>query len=129
MPDILIDGGNTEEAVAAMRAALREIFDIEPIRSSRGGGEPPGTRTLGEIGLIVLAFPPAAIYGKKMIAEFGLGELCRRLIGRAEKAEKATGARFLLDPGDGSKPVPLHEAHHDKLREALDALKAHHKNA
>jgi hypothetical protein len=129
MPDILIDGGNAEEAAAAMRTALREIFDVEPTRSVRGGAEPPGTRTLGEIGLIVLAFPPAAIYGKKMIAEFGLGELCRRLIGRAVTVEKATHARILLDPGDGTKPVPLHEAHPDKLREALDALKAQHKSA
>jgi hypothetical protein len=125
VPDILIQGGDTEAAAKAMRATVREIFDTDPIQSVRGGDR-SGTRTLAELGLIVLAIPPGAVYAKKMVEEFGLRERWRRLFARAEKEEKATGARFLIDPGDG-KPILLHEANHDEIREALAALEQQHK--
>jgi hypothetical protein len=36
MVDILIQGGDAESAAQAMRAAVHEIFETDPIRSTRG---------------------------------------------------------------------------------------------
>jgi hypothetical protein len=120
MVDILVQGGDAEAAAKVMRAAVREIFETDPIQSA-ATGPVPGTRGLAELGLIILAIPPGVVYAKKMIDDFRLRERWRRLIARAEQEENATGARLLIDPGDG-KPIPLHQANADKIREALAAF-------
>jgi hypothetical protein len=120
MVDILVQGGDAKAAAQAMRAAVREVFGTDPIQSATTNAM-PGTRTLAELGLIILAIPPGVVYAKKMVDDLHLRERWRRLIARAEQEEKATGARLMIDPGDG-KPIPLHKANRDKIREALDAL-------
>ena len=122
----MIQGGDAEAAARAMHAAVREIFDTDLIQSVRGG-ERPGTRS-PELVALVLTIPTAIIATADLIARARLGERWRRLIARAEKEEKATGARLLIDPGDG-KPIPLHQANGDKIREALAALERQHKNS
>ena len=53
MVDILIRGGNAETAAVEMRAALRDIFGVDPIPSSRATAEPTGTRGLVELATLV----------------------------------------------------------------------------
>ena len=120
MVDILVQGGDAASAAATMCAAVREIFEADPIQSTISNAV-SGRRGLAELGLIILAIPPGVVYAKKMVDDFRLRERWRRLIDRAEQEEKATGARVLIDPGDG-KPIPLHKANGDKIREALTAF-------
>jgi hypothetical protein len=114
MAEILVQGGNAEAAARAMCAAVHEIFETDPLASTRGGSL-PGTRGLAELAVIVLSIPPGVFYARR------LAEDLRRLVYRAEKEAKANGARLMIDCGDG-KPIPLEEAHRAKVVEALKAL-------
>jgi hypothetical protein len=104
-----------------MCAAVREIFETDPIQSSRGGGSMPGTRGLAELAVIVVGIPPGIFYTKRLVEGLQIGERVRRLVAPAEKEAKANGARLLIDCGDG-KPIPLEQAHRAKVLEALTAL-------
>jgi hypothetical protein len=59
MVDILVQGGDAASAAAAMRAAVREIFEADPIQSTTAS-DMPGRRSLAELGLIILGIPPAS---------------------------------------------------------------------
>jgi hypothetical protein len=125
MADILIRGGNAEAAAKAMCAAVSEIFETEPIQSTVGGSL-PDMRGLWEVAAVIVGIPPGIYYGRKIVEDGILGRW-RRLIARAEKEEKATGARLMIDVGD-SKPIPLHQANYDKIQEALVEFEKHWRN-
>jgi hypothetical protein len=118
MVEILIQGGDTEAAATELAAAVREIFEVEPTRSTTGGGQAMGTRGLVEAALITLAVPSAVHHTHDILARTQLGARLRRLIGKAEAVHKTTGCRILVDPGDG-KHIPLEEAHREHILEAL----------
>jgi len=119
MADIVIRGGDAEAAARALRAAAREIFEIDAIQSTvREGME--GKRSL-ELVALILAIPPAVIATAQLAAHAHLRERIRRLIATAETQAKATGARLLIDPGDG-KPIPLEHARQEAILEALSAF-------
>lgn len=77
--------------------------------------------------LLILTIPPGIFYAKRLVHDFQLAERWRRLVARAEKEVKATGARILIDLGDGNH-IPLEQAKPEKIREALDALEKHTKS-
>jgi hypothetical protein len=125
MAEILIEGGDAEAAAQAMCAAVREIFETDPIRSIRGGST-PGTRGLGDLAAVIaVGLPPAIFYSRRLVDDIRFAERWRRLTGRAAKEAKATRTRFLVDVGDG-KHIPIEDAHPDKIREALTALQEKH---
>jgi hypothetical protein len=65
MVEFLIEGGDAEAAAQAMCAAVREIFETDPIRSTRGGAT-PGTRGLADIAAVfVVGLPPGHLLWKK----------------------------------------------------------------
>jgi hypothetical protein len=59
------------------------------------------------------------------VDEVRFDERWRRLTGRAAGGAKPTGARFLVDVGDGNH-IPIEHAHPAKIREALTALQEKH---
>jgi hypothetical protein len=120
MPDILIEGGDAETAAQAMRVAINEIFETDPLMSTREGAR-PGTRIVLEMATLALTIPPGVFYGKKLLDDLHLAECWRRLITRAQKEQKATGAHITIDLGDGHH-IPLEQAHPDKIREGLANL-------
>ena len=125
MTEILIEGGDAEAAAQAICAAVREIFETDPIRSTRGGST-PGTRGLADLAAVIaVGLPPAIVYGRKLVDDLRFSERWGRFAGRAAKEAKTTGARFLVDLGDG-KHIPIEDAHPDKVREALTALQEKH---
>jgi hypothetical protein len=68
---------------------------------SATGGSLPGEARSRELGLIILAIPRRRVReedGRRLSPPRALAE-----------QEEATGARLLIDPGDG-KPIPLHQA-------------------
>ncbi|MFI5021402.1 MAG: hypothetical protein ACHQRJ_07095 [Alphaproteobacteria bacterium] len=119
MADIVIRGGDAEAAARAMRAALREIFEADALQSTAREAT-PGRRSL-EVVALILTIPPAAIAAVDLIARTRLRERLGRLTAAAETQAKATGARLLIDPGDG-KPIPLEHARQEIIFEALAAL-------
>ena len=121
MVDILIRGGNAETAAVEMRAALRDIFGVDPIPSSRATAEPAGTRGLVELATLVLTLPITGAAAIDLLARAHLADRLRRLIGKAAEQRKTQGARVLIDPGDG-KPIPLEHANHETIRAALAAV-------
>jgi hypothetical protein len=125
MAEILIEGGDAEAAAQAMCVAVREIFEVDPIRSSRGGS-PPGTRGLADLAAVIaVGLPPAIFYGRRLVDDIQFAERWRRLFMRGKDAQKKTSARILIDDGDGNH-VPIEDAHPDKIREALTALQEKH---
>jgi hypothetical protein len=119
MADILIQGGDAEAAAKAMRDAVREIFEIDPIQSTVGRGV-PGTRIV-DAATVILAIPPGIFYANKLLEELHFSERWRRLTARAEKEAKATSAQLMIDVGDG-KPIPFAEASPEIVLQALTAL-------
>jgi hypothetical protein len=128
MPDILIEGGDAGSAAMEIRDAVRDIFEIDPIQSTVGGGPLPGTRGLVEAVTLLLTIPPGIFYGKRLIEDIHFGDRLRRLIVKAETEEKKTGAQLKIVLDDG-KVIPLHQANHDQIREALAALEQQHKKS
>jgi hypothetical protein len=101
--------------------AVREIFAADPIRSTRGGST-PGTRGIANLAAVItVGLPPAIFYTRRLVDDTRFGDRRHRLTGRAAKEAKVTGARFLVDVGDG-RHIRIEDAHPDKLREALTAL-------
>ncbi len=128
MADILIRGGDTEAAAREMRAVVHEIFDFDPLQTTRGGGNAPGMRSGMELAvMIALGLTPAIHAAKELAAHGKFGEQLRRLTGKAEAQHKATGATILIDPGDG-KPIPLHQANREAILDALARLEQHLKS-
>ena len=120
MADIVIQGGDAKAAAQAMSAALREIFETDPILSTIDTAIPGSARSL-ELLTIILTVPITAIAATDLLSRAQVGQRWRRLITRAEKESKTTSARLLIDLGDG-KPIPLHQANREKISEALAAL-------
>ena len=121
MAEILIQGGDTEAAANELAAAIRDIFGVEPIRTAAATGPAPGTRGLVELGLIILALPPAAVGTADILARVRLGDRLQRLIAKLAPRRKTTRATVLIDPGDG-KPIPLEEASREAIVAALHAI-------
>jgi hypothetical protein len=119
MVDILIQGDDARTAAQAMREAIREIFETDPIQSTTGGGT-PGTRQFDPY-TFVLTIPPAIFYAERLAEQLRIGERWRQFTARAKKEADATQAQFLVDVGDG-KHIPLEQAPPEKIREALIAL-------
>src|SRR3984957_920228 len=108
MVEILIQGGDTETAAREMRAAIKEIFEVDPLETRRGDGQQPGTRFLAELA-IALAITPAIESSIRLFSQSGLHSRLARLLKKADEQAKKTGARFLIDTGAG-KPIPANEA-------------------
>jgi hypothetical protein len=123
--DILIRGGDAETAAQETRAALREIFEVDTTQTVAGGERVSGARSL-DLALFILSIPPAVDASANLIARARLGERLRRLIAKIEHTRKKTGAKLLIDPGDG-KPLPLEEAKRETILAALEAFERHQK--
>lgn len=124
MVEILIQNGDAATAANELARAVHEIFDIEPRRAGTTGQPRPGTRMLAEAALITLALPPAVLGTVDILKRVQLGDRLKRLGGKAEQVRKATGASIMIDPGDG-KHIPLEQASHDLIVDALHALEKH----
>lgn len=120
MADILIQGGDAEQAADELVAAIRDIFAAEPHRTGGAGASPPGTRSLALVA-IVLALPSAVIGTADIVARAQLGPRLRRLIAKATDLRRRTHAAILIDPGDG-RHIPLEEASHDAILAALHRI-------
>jgi hypothetical protein len=124
MVEILIRGGDTEAALAATAAALREVFVVEPSPSRRAPEKGKAKlRTGTDLPMLVLAIPPAVTAMLDLAARLRLLDRLNRLITHAQEQRKTTGATLLIDPGDG-KPIPLEQAHRDKIMAALGEVEA-----
>jgi hypothetical protein len=121
MAEILIKGGDTDAAANELASALRDIFAIDPLRTTIASATAPGTRSMVELALICLALPPAAIGTADIVARMQLGQRLQRLIARVAALRKTNRASVLIDPGDG-KPIPLEEASRDAIIAALQAV-------
>ena len=53
MADILIRGGDSDTAAHEMRAAVREIFGFDPLQTTRGSSNAPGTRSGVELAAMI----------------------------------------------------------------------------
>lgn len=118
MVEILIHGGDTEAATQAMRTAIKEIFEIDPLVTRRGGGQQPGTRSL-ELLAVALAIAPAIASAVDLVSRSKLMGRIARLWPKIREQEAKTGAKFLIDVGDG-KPIPAHEANRAQIEAALE---------
>jgi len=118
MVEILIQGGDTEAATQAMRVAIKEIFEIDPLETRRGGGQLPGKRSF-ELLLVALAITPAIASAVDLASRSKLLGRIGRLLPKIHEQEAKTGAKFLIDVGDG-KPIPAHEANRAQIEAALE---------
>jgi len=123
--DILIRGGDAETAARETRAALREIFEVDVTQTITGGERIQDARSL-DLALFILSVPPALDSSLNLIARARLGERLRRLIAKIQHTSKTTGAKLLIDPGDG-KPIPLEEAKRETILAALEAFEQRRK--
>ena len=121
MADIQIQGGDTETAARELAAAIREIFAVDPVRSTSGASHTPGTRGLAEVALIALALPPAIHSARDILTHAKFTAGLKRLIAKITDLRKSTKASFMIDPGDG-RHIPLEEASHDDIIAALKAV-------
>lgn len=125
MVEILIQGGDTEAATQAMRTAIKEIFEIDPLVTQRGGGQQPGTRSL-ELLTVALAIAPAIASTVDLVSRSKLMGRIARLWPKIREQEAKTGAKFLIDVGDG-KPIPAHEANRAQIEAELEHFAQHRK--
>jgi hypothetical protein len=95
MVEILIQADDKDIVAREMKAAVREIFGIDPLTSTRGAGTQSGTRSL-EAALLVLAIQPALASAHEVIKRLDIPEQWNRLIGKAEAARKDKGAREIV---------------------------------
>jgi hypothetical protein len=114
--DILIRGGDVETAGQEVCAAVRDIFAVDPVSTSVGTNPSPDTRDPVAIASLVLAIPGTALAVADIAARI------RRLFDTAAHQRRTTGARLLIDLGDGSKPLPLEEANREHVLSAITAL-------
>ena len=121
MVEIQIQGGDTEAAAQAMRASVQDIFGFEPIVTPRGSSDLPATRDLVALATLALTLPITALAATDLISRAKRDARVQRLTDAAVAQKKATGARLLLDPGDGTKPIPLEHANRGAILEALEA--------
>ena len=121
MVAILIQGDGASGVAEEMRAAFREIFEIEPLLSARGGGGAAGTRTSLEPFILALAIPPAVVYTQNLAKQLDLSGRWNRLLSRTGTLSKDKDAAILIDTGHG-KPIPLHLANRDQIMAALKAV-------
>ena len=119
MVDILVRGGDAEAAAKAIAGALREIFAVEPTRSTARAED---ARAF-DLVMLLLSIPPAIVATADLAGRLKLVERFDRLIARAAEQKRLTGAALLIDPGDG-RPIPLEQASRDQIMAALTALQA-----
>lgn len=125
MVEILIRGGDAERAAQAMRSAIREIFEFDPLATPVHARHTPGTRSGLELAvMIALGLTPAIQAARELHGAFA--EHLRRLATKAEEQRKETGATLLIDFGDG-KPIPLDQANRDAVLQALRELEQRRK--
>ena len=127
MVEIIIQGDDRDSVAPEVKAAIHEIFGIEPLSTHRGGSATPGSRDFVTAALIALAIPPALTAGRDVVRQLDLSGRWNRFIGKAAAAAKDKKATILLDTGHG-KPIPLHTASQEQIREALKALETHLKS-
>ena len=127
MVEILIQGDNADTVARDTRAAFQEIFEVDPLVSTRGGADAPGTRSGLEPFILALAVPPAVIYSQHIVRQLDLSARWGRLISKGDTLCKDKGTVLLLDTGKG-KPIPLHQANREQILEALKVLEAQMKS-
>jgi hypothetical protein len=70
----LTEGGDAEAAAQAICAAVREILEVDPIRSTRGD-RPPGTWGIANLlAVITVGLPPAIFYTQRLVDDIRFGE-------------------------------------------------------
>ena len=121
MFQIVVSGGDCRAAVDQMTTALREIFNIEAKEIAVPNQQGSPNRNL-DLLAIALTIPSAAIATADILERSRLGERLARLIRRAEEQAKKTGARLLIDVGDG-RPIPIEQARRDEIQSAIQALR------
>ena len=121
MVEILIQGDDAKTVADDMRAAFREIFEVDPLVSARGGGGTAGTRTGLEPYILALAIPPAVVYTQNLAKQLDLSGRWNRLMTKGDALGKDKSATILIDTGKG-KPIPLHLANREQIMAALKAL-------
>jgi hypothetical protein len=118
MAEILVRGDNSQAAADELAVAIRDIFAADPVRRVMPDSHAPETRTGAEVIMIALSLPPAVTATADIISRAQLGERVKRLIAKVAALHKSTGARVLIDPGNGH-PIPLEEARRQDILTAL----------
>ena len=121
MVDIIIRGGDVETAGQEVRDAIRDIFAVDSHPTPIGTSPSPGTRDPIAIAGLIVTIPITAV----AVAD-GAARI-RRLFDTAARQRRTTGARLLIDLGDGSKPHPIEEANREHVLAAIAALEQAHK--
>jgi hypothetical protein len=120
---ILVQGGDAEQASNRLRADICEIFESGDVHVTTAQPRAEGSRSIAELALVALAIPPAVIGLNDLAGRAKLSNRFRQLSRRASKQREVTGAKILIDPGDGVL-IPLEEARTDAIVAALRAIQS-----
>jgi hypothetical protein len=69
--------------------------------------------------LVALAITPAIASAVDLVSRSKLRARIGKLLSKFREQEPKTGAKFLIDVGDG-KPIPAHEANRTQIEAALE---------
>ena len=74
MTENIVEGGDAGAAAQAICVAVREIFEVDPIRSTRGGST-PGTGGIADLAAVItVGLPPAIFYTRRLVDDIRFGE-------------------------------------------------------